>query len=145
MSDTEGWTPTDEDWFRAREAVDPIQSISSASDAATRVLSTIGPIIARERRAAQAEALREAADEMDAWGASGVNRSWLLRGRADEIERGAPKSCDCGVEFNHDCGVEFNHDHGSSTRNVMATPADAEDDRRKASLLWAAQHEDGSR
>ncbi len=84
----EGWTPTDEDWFRAREAVYPIQSISSASDAATRVLLTIGPIVARERRAAQVEALREVAVEMDAWGASGVNQPWLTA-RADGIERGA--------------------------------------------------------
>lgn len=132
MSDTEGWTPTDEDVEAGARAACLNHCDHTWAEApwgahvtdVRAVLAAMAPrvaeVVARERRAAKVEALRDAAEAfwLPVTASAPYDPSYLLNRRADAIERGALKSCDCGVEFNHD--------HGSSTRNVMATPADAE-------------------
>ncbi len=88
MGATEGWTPTDEDWCTVRD-VFAFSSWANFSDLTTKVLATVGPIVARERRAAQVEALREAALFFPQFGTtSRVAVSRRLHARADEVERG---------------------------------------------------------
>ena len=52
------------------------------------VLTALTPTVERIRREAKAEALREAADEVGAWGPSTRNAAMALRARADRIEAG---------------------------------------------------------
>lgn len=87
MSDTEGWTPTDEDLARAMRAPHGPFLVGTARD----VLSTIGPIVARERRAAQVEALREVAEHHRETRISSQHPIWPaeLDAMAAFIERGA--------------------------------------------------------
>lgn len=85
MADTEGWTPTDEDVERAVSAMWALGDVSTEIDA-RRALSTIGPIITRERRAAAVEALRAAGQGIGSYLA---DAGYWLRARADEIEREA--------------------------------------------------------
>lgn len=110
MTDTStGYTPTEEDEETARAAV-RVQALDRftrdvmaedardwlAGFAARAVLSTIAPIVERERRAAKAEALREFSEEMHdrAGHLNGGRKSeaWFVSdrayNRAAEIERG---------------------------------------------------------
>ncbi len=97
MTDTEGWTPTDErdlirearervnaGWIGRGEAEDLILELCHEVD-------RLAGHVARERRAAQVEVLREAARLNASYSGIRVTpeqtRDWLTA-RADKIERG---------------------------------------------------------